>query len=93
MEWETQDSGISPDLTLSILWKVKSAPDKGLAFRGRLFLKIGTFTMTSSAFKRIISIFLELYIFVKRFRMFSYINGSSEGCVADFSQHVKFQKL
>lgn len=51
MEQETQDFGILPDLTLSVLWKVKSAPDKAPAFRGRIFFMIGTFTITAVLLK------------------------------------------
>lgn len=51
MQHETQVSGILPGLTLNILWKVKSALDKGLAFRETIFFMMGTFTTTAVLLK------------------------------------------
>lgn len=95
MQEETQDFGILPDLTLSILWQVKSALDKGPAFTDRILFTTGTSTTTAVLLKNNPEFPRAAYFCkdVKHFRMLSHINGTSEGCVTHVSQHAKFQKL
>lgn len=74
MQHEPQGSGILPDLTPNVLWKVKSAPDKGRAFRETIISVRGTFTAELS--ENNLKFLRAVYIFGKRVRVLSYLNGN-----------------
>lgn len=73
---EPQGSGILPDLTPNVLWRVKSAADKGRAFRETIFSARGTFTATAELSKNNLKFLRAVDIFGKRVRVFSYLNGT-----------------